>query len=46
MRWYILGSDDDVIIVDIEDGPEGLSNDDLLRITGGIQESLSFSSSR
>lgn len=43
MRWYILDSDDGVIIVDIEDGPEGLSHDDLLEAATPIIESFAFS---
>ena len=44
MRWYILGSGDGAIIVDIEDGPSGLSRDDMLRAGGEIVDSLVFSS--
>lgn len=44
MRWYILDSDKGAIIVDIEDGPSGLSRDDLLRAGGEIVDSLVFSS--
>ncbi len=45
MRWYILGSDDGVLIVDIEDGPDGLSDDELLLTGDEIIDSLVFSSS-
>jgi hypothetical protein len=44
MRWYILDSDDGVIIVDIEDSPGFLSHDDLVRTGSEIVESLAFSS--
>ena len=44
MRWYILDSGDGVLIVEIEDGPSGLSRDDLLRSGGEIVDSLVFSS--
>lgn len=42
---YILDSDDGVMIVDIEDGPGGLSHDDLVRTGTQIVESFAFSSS-
>ena len=45
MRWYILDSGEGAIIVDIEDGPSGLSREDLLRAGGEIVDSLVFSSS-
>ena len=44
MRWYILNSGEGAIIVDIEDGPSGLSRDDLFRAGGEIVDSLVFSS--
>jgi hypothetical protein len=44
MRWYILDSEDGVIIVDIEDNPGGLSRDDLYRTGGEIIDSLVFAS--
>ena len=44
MRWYILESGDGAMIVDIDDGPSGLSRDDLLRAGGEIVDSLVFSS--
>jgi hypothetical protein len=44
MRWYILDSGDGVIIVDIDDGPDGLSRGDLLRTGSEIVESFVFSS--
>jgi hypothetical protein len=43
MRWYVLDSDQGVIIVDIENNPGGRSRDDLLRIGGEIVDSLAFS---
>ena len=42
-RWYVLDSADGVIIVDIEDGPGGLSHDDLLGTGTEIVASLTFS---
>ena len=44
MRWYVLESDDGVIIVDIDDGPDNLSHKELLRTGGEIVDSLLFSS--
>jgi hypothetical protein len=43
MRWYILDSDDGVIIIDIDDGPDGLSRDELFRSGTEIVESMVFS---
>ena len=43
MRWYVLDSPDGVIVVDIEDGPGGVSHDELLQTGGEIVQSLSFS---
>jgi hypothetical protein len=43
MRWYVLGSADGVIVVDIEDGPGGLSHTDLLGTGTEIVDSLAFS---
>ena len=43
MRWYVLDSANGVIIVDIEDGPGGLSHDDLLGTGTEIVDSLAFS---
>ena len=43
MRWYILESDDGVIIVDIEDGPGGASRQELLKTGTEIVDSLAFS---
>lgn len=45
MRWYILDTGEDVMIVDVEDGPEGLSRDELLQSTDEILASLEFSAS-
>ena len=44
MRWYVLGAGNRVIIVDIEDNPDGLSRDDLFRTGTEIVESMVFSS--
>ena len=44
MRWYILESDDGVIIIDIDDGPDNLSHKDLLSTGVEIVDSLAFSS--
>jgi hypothetical protein len=44
MRWFVLDSDDGVLIVDIEDNPKGLSNDQLLETGGQIVDSLEFAS--
>jgi hypothetical protein len=43
MRWYVLDSADGVIIVDIEDGPDGLSYKELLRTGSEIVDSMAFS---
>ncbi len=43
MRLYILDSDDGVIVIDIDDGPKGLSHDELLRAGDEIVDSLAFS---
>ncbi|MGB7806031.1 MAG: hypothetical protein WBM72_10550 [Actinomycetota bacterium] len=43
MRWYILDSDDGVLIVEIQDGPTGISHHDLLRSGGEIVDSMVFS---
>ena len=45
MRWYILGSGDGVVIVNIEDNPKGLPKTSCLRTGGEIVESFVFSSS-
>jgi hypothetical protein len=42
-RWYILDSDDGVLIVDLEDGPGGLSHDDLINTGTAIVQSFEFS---
>jgi hypothetical protein len=44
MRWYLLGSGNRVLIVDIEDIPDGLSRGDLFRTGSEIVESMVFSS--
>ena len=43
MRWYILDTEDGVIIVDIEDAPAGAPHDELLQTGEAIVESLEFS---
>ena len=43
MRWYVLDSPDGVIVVDVEDGPGGVSHDELFQTGGEIVQSLSFS---
>jgi hypothetical protein len=43
MRWYILESDDGVIVVDVDDGPDNLSHEELLRTGEEIVDSLTFS---
>jgi len=45
MRWYVLGAGNRVLIVDIEDNPKGLSQDDLFRGGTEIVESFVFSPS-
>jgi hypothetical protein len=45
MRWYILATDDGVLIADIEDGPDGLSHTDVLEEGTKIVETFTFSSS-
>jgi hypothetical protein len=44
MRWYILDSDDGVLIIDLEDDPGGLRHDELIQTGGRIVESLAFPS--
>ena len=43
MRWFILDSEDGIIIVDIEDSPGGLSHDDFLEAATPVVESFAFS---
>ncbi len=43
MRWYVLNTDDGVLIIDIDDGPDNLSHEDLLRTGTEIVDSLEFS---
>jgi hypothetical protein len=45
LRWFILDSEDGVIIVNLEDDPGGLSHEELMRAGGEIVESFAFSSS-
>ena len=44
MRWYVLESGNRVLIVDIEDNPDGLSRDDLFRSGTELVDSFVFSS--
>jgi hypothetical protein len=44
MRWYVLDAGDDVLIIDIDDGPENLSRDELFATGTEIVESFEFSS--
>jgi hypothetical protein len=44
MRWYVLDADDDVLIIDIDDGPENLSRRELFATGTEIVESFAFSS--
>lgn len=44
MRWYILETEDGVIIVDLEDNPQGLSRAELLQTGGDIVDSVVFTS--
>jgi hypothetical protein len=43
MRWYVLHTDDGVLIIDIDDGPDNLSHEVLLRTGTEIVESFAFS---
>jgi hypothetical protein len=43
MRWYILDWGDGVIIVDVDDGPDGLPHDDLLQESTAIVDTMVFS---
>ena len=45
MRWYILESSDGVMIVDVEDAPNGPSREELLQISDEIVGSMEFSAS-
>jgi hypothetical protein len=45
MRWYVLDAGNRVLIVDIEDNPDGLSRDDLFRSGTELVESFAFSPS-
>jgi hypothetical protein len=45
MRWYVLHTDDGVLIIDIDDGPDNLSHEELFRTGTEIVESFVFSSS-
>ena len=43
MRWYILDTEEGVIIVDIEDSPAGAPRDELLQTGDEIVQTLAFS---
>jgi hypothetical protein len=45
MRWYVLGAGNRVLIVDIEDNPKGLSQDELFQSGDEIVETFEFASS-
>lgn len=42
MRWYVLGAGNQVLVVDIEDNPKGLSRDELFRTGDQIVGSMVF----
>ena len=44
LRWFILDSEDGVLIVNLEDDPGGLPHDELIQTGGQIVESLAFPS--
>jgi hypothetical protein len=44
MRWYVLDAGGDVLIIDIDDGPENLSRQELFATGTEIVESFQFSS--
>lgn len=44
MRWYVLNSDDGVLIIDIDDGPDNLPHDEMFATGAEIVESFTFSS--
>jgi hypothetical protein len=43
MRWYVLRTDDGILIIDLDDGPDNLSHEDLLRTGTEIVASFAFS---
>jgi hypothetical protein len=43
MRWYVLDTDDDIMIIDIDDGPQNLSRRELFATSKQIVESFAFS---
>ena len=43
MRWYVLDTDDGVLIIDIDDGPNDLPHEELLRTGTEIVDSFVFS---
>jgi hypothetical protein len=44
MRWFILDSEDGLMIVDLEDTPGGLPHDELVQTGGQVVDSLAFPS--
>lgn len=44
MRWYVLHTDNGVLIIDIDDGPDNLSREELLRTGTEMVQSFAFSS--
>ena len=42
MRWYVLESDAGVLVIDLDDGPNDLTHDELLRVGGAIVDSFVF----
>jgi len=45
LRWFILDSEDGVLIVNLEDDPGGLPHDELVETGGQIVDSLTISTS-
>jgi hypothetical protein len=43
VRWYVLHTGDGVLAIEIEDGPDNLSHDDLLAQSTEIVGSFVFS---
>ena len=43
MRWYILDAGDGVIVVDIEDSPDGAPRDEMLQTGDQVVRTLAFS---
>jgi hypothetical protein len=44
MRWYVLHTETGVLIIDIDDGPDNLSHEELLATGTDIVKSFAFSS--